>query len=342
MNDVRLGVQNLVERCAEVRSGESVLILNEYGKVEPEIATLIEEAVKATGAERYVLWGESLARDRRDIPRVLLGAFLAADKVIASFALNRAVLDEHTRGRGVVQVNNGCRTSEAMISPHATFHWGMVKAIYAHLEAIFGAGERWRITSPAGTDIAGRIGKGSDVADAYFAAEAEASRFIRVFPGEVYTPVGCLDAEGTIVCEFINIRDTLPWERPATLVVRDSQVVSVSGEDEANQLEAQIAANTERHGQNGRVIDSWHGGMNPRARVPTAENRSLQGATSGSALMHFHVGRINEPISAGILFPTVEVDDHRIYENGALMVLDDPRLAATARALGLEEWPPTP
>jgi hypothetical protein len=330
-------VQNLVTHCAEVQKGENVLILNEYGKIDDEIAELIVEAVKATGADYHVMWGESLERGRRDLPKVLLGGILSADKVICNYAINRAVLDEHTRGKGIIQINNGCRTAQMMTTPHATFHWGMVRAIYGRLEEVFGDGERWRITSPAGTDVSGRIGKGSDVADAYFAAEAEASRFIRVFPGEVYTPVGSVAAEGTIVCEYINIRDTEPWAQPATLTVKDSRVVKIEGGAEAKRFEAEVEENTRKHGDNATVIDSWHGGMNPKARVPAAENRSLQGATSGAGMMHFHVGRILEPVSAGVLNHTVELDGRKIYEAGKLLILDDPKIQETARRYGVED-----
>lgn len=333
----REGVRNLVKECAEVQEGERVLILNEIGKVDPEIAELVADAVKAAGAEYYALWGETIERGRKDIPRVLLGAFLAADKVIANYSLNRAALDPHIRGKGIVQINNGCRTTQQMSTPHATFHWGMVKTIYSRLEEIFCEGERWRITSPAGTAISGRVGKGSDVADAYFAAEAEASRFIRVFPGEVYTPVGSVDAEGTIVTEYINMRDTVPWGQPAVLTVRGNKIVKVEGGDEAKRFESEMDVNVSRFGENATVIDSWHGGMNPKARLPTDENRALAGATSGAAMMHFHAGRILEPVSAGILYHTIEVDGRKLYEGGKLLILDDPKIQEAARHYGIED-----
>jgi hypothetical protein len=335
--EIREGVANLVNNCAEVSSGESVLVLNENGKVDGEVADLIAEAVKAAGAECHVLWGEPIERGRPDLPKVLVGAMLSADKVICNFGLNRAVVDGYTRGKGLVQINNTCRTGHSITTPHATFHWGMVRTIYARLEEIFAAANSWRITSPAGTAITGRIGKGSDVADAYFTTEAEASRFIRVFPGEVYTPVGCLSADGTIVAEYINMRDAVPWPQPAFLTVKDSRVVKIDGGDEASRIEREVEANVRSSGDNGRVIDSWHGGMNPKARVPTAEDPSLQGATSGPGMMHFHLGRILEPISAGVLNHTVEVDGRKIYENGKLLILDDPTIRTAANQYGVED-----
>lgn len=333
---VREGVRNLVEECAEIREGDKVAVLNEIDKIEPHIADLIAEAVKAAGAECQVLWGETIEQGRKDLPSDVLGAFLTADKVIASYDLNRATLHSHLQGKGTVQINNSCRTAQQMSSPSATFHWGMVKSIYSRLEEIFSEGERWHITSPAGTDITGLIGQESDIADAYFAAEAEASRFIRSFPGERYTPVGSSDAEGTIVTEYINMRDTAPWGQPAVLTVRDNKVVKVEGGDEAKRFEAEMQANVERFGDNATVIDSWHGGMNPKVRVPSDENRTLVGATSGAAMMHFHAGRILEPVSAGILFQTIELDGRKLYEGGKVLILDDPKIQEAAHRYGIE------
>jgi leucyl aminopeptidase (aminopeptidase T) len=330
---VREGVVNLVDRCAEVGRGERVLVLNENGKVSPEIATAIEKQVRARGAECYVLWGDSIDSQRTVLPKVLIAAFLAADKVVANFSLNRVILDEYTQGKGVIQINNTCRNPELMGSPHARFHWGLVKAICARLEEIFAGAERWRIASPAGTDISGRIGKGSMVADAYFSREASASRFIRVFPGEVYSPVGSVEANGRIVTEYINARDQMPWDEPVTLTVKENRVIKIEAGNRAKNFERAFEENQKQFGEKAVIIDSWHGGMNPKARVPTAENRSLQGASSSPAMMHFHLGTLKSPISVGILNPTVEIDGKKIYQGGKLLILDDPKIKEAERGL---------
>ncbi len=335
MNPIKEGVWNLVNHCAEVKKDDEVLILNEYGKVDEEIAALVTEAVKETKANYHVMWAESIQPGRTSLNKVLIGAFLAADKVISNFSLNRVVLDEYTRGKRVIQINNTCRNPNLMGTPHARYHWSMVKAIYSRLEEIIQHGERWRITSPAGTDISGKIGKSSEVADTYFSQEAAASRFIRVFPGEVYSPVGSMEAAGTIVVEYINMRDQMPWEETATLTIQSDKVIQVDGGSQAKAMEQALEDNCRKFGDKATIIDSWHGGMNPKARVPTAENRSLLGATSSPALLHFHLGRLKSPISAGILNHTVEVDGKKIFEGGRLLILDDSKIRDTERQYGL-------
>ena len=147
MEPIKEGVWNLVNHCAEVKKDDEVLILNEYGNVDEEIAALVTEAVKETKANYHVMWAEPIERSRTTLPKVLIGAFLSADKVISNFSLNRVVLDEYTHGKGVIQINNTCRNPKLMGTPHARYHWAMVKAIYSRLEEILQQGERWR---PAG------------------------------------------------------------------------------------------------------------------------------------------------------------------------------------------------
>ena len=335
MDQLTEGVRNLVQQCAEVKDGDEVLILNEFGKVDEEIAKLIAEAVKATGAAYHVMWGESVERSAKALPKTLIGAILASAKIISNFSLNRALLDDYTRGKAIVQINNMARTANLMASNHARYHWGRVRAIYSRLEAIFSAARKWQITSPAGTEIGGEIGSGSEVADAYFAEEAEASRFIRVFPGEVYTPVGSKGADGKIVVEYINMRDSQPWEETVTLTIRNNKLTKIEGGSRAQQFEKIMEANVKAHGDKAALLDSWHGGMNPKARKPTAENMSLQGATSGPALMHFHLGSQKEPISAGILYPTIELDGRKIYDGGKLLALEDAKIKEAEWKYGL-------
>jgi hypothetical protein len=335
MDPLRDGVQNLVQECAEVKDRDEVLILNEFGKVDEEIAKLIAETVKATGAAYHVMWGEGVERSAKALPKILIGAILSSAKIISNFSLNRALLDEYTRGKGIVQINNVARTVNLMASNHARYHWGMVRAIYSRLEEIFSAARKWQITSPAGTEIGGEISSGSEVADAYFAEEAEASRFIRVFPGEVYTPVGSKGADGKIVVEYINMRDSQPWEETVTLTIRANKVIKIEGGSRAQQFEKTMEANVKAHGDKATLLDSWHGGMNPKARKPTAENMSLQGATSGPALMHFHLGSQKEPISAGILYHSIELDGRKVYDGGKLLALEDAKIKEAERQYGL-------
>jgi len=133
------------------------------------------------------------------------------------------------------------------------------------------------------------------------------------------------------------MKDELPWDEPSVFTVENCRVVQVSGGARARAMEHEIEERSASHGEKARMIDSWHGGMNPEARMPTAENPSLVGATSSPALMHFHLGRLKEPLSLGILNHRVEVDGKKIYEGGRLLILDGPAIREAADRYGVTE-----
>src|SRR5207244_1097972 len=116
---VREGVWNLVAHCLEVQRGESVLLLNERGKIDPDLVALMEEAVKQCEGEFHSLWGETIDRGQRSLPKVLLGALLSANKVIMNYNLNREVLHQYVKDHQVLRVTNRCRTPEHFASEHA-------------------------------------------------------------------------------------------------------------------------------------------------------------------------------------------------------------------------------
>lgn len=321
MTDItKLAVQNLVFDCAEVRPRNRVLILNEVDAVESEVADLIEAAVRASGADAAVAWHDPISVDA-GVPKDLVGAMLAAHRIIFNGRISRTLLDRHFKGRQIVRINNYARTMQALTAADAQYSWRSVMATFRRIETIVETASRWHLASDKGTDLHGTIGNPTLIADAYFAREIEGTRWIRVFPGEVYAPVGSVDAEGTIVVEYINNRDQVAWASPIELHIRNNRIVDIMGGDSSRRsaFEAMIDANVGRYGDAALVVDSWHGGMNPKARSPGADG-SLYGAGTSPAMMHVHLGRVLDPISAGILRPTVRVDGTPIIDRGTLAI----------------------
>jgi hypothetical protein len=107
--------------------------------------------------------------------------------------------------------------------------------------------------------------------------------------------------------------------------------VEVAGGKRVEELKELLGEKVKRYGDKANILDSWHGGMHPKA-----ENRP--GAVSETVTMHFHVGRLVDPYSASISEQTVDVDGKKIYENGKLMILDDPKLRAAAEACRINDW----
>ncbi len=334
---IREGVRNLVSNCLDVQPGESILLLNERGRIAPELVDLMEEGVRQCRGECHSLWGETIERGQRTFPKVLLGALLSADKVIMNYNLDREVLHQYVKDHQILRVTNRCLRPELFATEHARFHWGMVRAIFAHLEEIVSDASEWHITGSGGTDLSGKMADASDVAGAYFVQEAEATRLIRVFPGEVYTPVGVKEASGRIVADAPNVDDPTLSSEPVTFTIENSRIVRIDGEERAQRVRDGMEAAAARFGhESAYTIDSWHGGMNPRA---DSNPRGI-GGISTTERMHFHARTLGGNFGATVGRQTIEVGRKTIFENGKLTVLNDPELREAAVRFGVEDWPP--
>ena len=344
---VQAGVDNLVKHCAAVERGESVLLLNERGSLDPELAALIEQAIAEAGGAPYSLWVDSLAR-AGELPRPVAGAVLGADKLLLNCNLNRAVLLDHLRANGaagLVRVNNRIRAAEGMTTDHARFDWRLVMALAHSIEARTSQASTYRVTSPRGTDVSGRVASASEVADAFFVQDAEMGRAERVFPGEVYAPIGSADANGTIAFDHPGMADREQFHNPILLQVRDNALQSVEWREEparpdqkddptgntvwtSAHLQRLLDANEERYGRDpAYAVDSFHGGFHPKAV-------KRPGQQSNQDVMHFHVGRTPTPLSAYLSDQTIELDGQSFWEHGRSTLLQEESIRAMAREYG--------
>lgn len=346
---VREGVANLVQNCVGVEKGEAVLLLNEHGGVDRDVVQLMEEAVRERGGTAYSLWIEPLG-GISEMPAVLGAAVLAADKLVMNANLNRVVLLDHLRAAdkaSMVRINNRSRTPDSFTSEHALFNWKLVMALAHKIEEVTAAAGRWKITSPHGTDISGRVAKGSEVADAFFVQDAEASRTERVFPGEVYAPVGTVGAEGVIAFDHPGFADKEPFLNPMLLTVEDGQLKKIEWREEPHrsgmrddatgntvwtgeQLERLLEANEKKYGHDRTyAVDSFHGGMHPKAV-------RKGGQQSNPDTMHFHIGNVPAARSAYVSDQTILLDGKPFWVDGKPALLQDKLIQELAAEHGVK------
>lgn len=346
---VHAGVANLVRRCAVVENGEAVLLLNERGAMSPELAELIEQEIAAAGGTPYSLWVDSLAR-AGEFPRPVAGAVLGADKLLLGCNLNRAVLLEHLRANdraGLVRINNRIRAPEGMASDHARFDWRLVMALAGKIEERAAQASTYRVTSPRGTEVAGRVASASEVADAFFAQDAELSRTERVFPGEVYAPIGSAEANGVVAFDHPGMADREQFHNPMLLEIRDNALAAFEWREEparpgqkddptgntvwtSDQLQGLLDAAEAKFGRAAAyTLDSFHGGFHPKAA-------KRPGQQSNQDVMHFHVGRTPSPLSAYVSDQTIELDGEPFWVNGRSTLLQEESIRQMAREYGEE------
>jgi hypothetical protein len=224
---------------------------------------------------------------------------------------------------GPLRVTNNFCTLELIASEYARFSGRAVNAIYEWFEETYSAARTWRITSPSGTDIGGRI---APVSSRQAILEGVKSLYSIVFPVRIHCPVGSAGASGTIAVDHCAI-PPVRIENPPLVRVEDDLVVGVEGGREADDYRKALAANAERWGERANYLDSWHSGLHPSG--PNIEGFLGHGC---SARMHMHIGRSDTYTSAGLKNHTITIDDNVLLDNGRLVVLDDPQIRA---AVGL-------
>jgi hypothetical protein len=334
----RQGVWNLVRNVADVQRGDNILIFNEYGQVDERLVALMVEAIKEQGALCHVMWGEPVELGRSSLPKVLIGAVVSADKVIHNYpsglpgkSAGPSLLPKYLdKDKGPVRITNLFCTVEHMASEHARYPWKVVMALYNKVEEIFSSATRWRITTPSGTDIAGKVGK---VSSRMAILEGQKSPFNVSFPTMTYCPVGSIEASGRIAVDHCAI-PPIRIDHPPVVLFEGDRIVSVEGATEAaQQYRMALKQSREQYGDPADFLDSWHGGAHPEAKnVPGFIGHGC------TARMHFHVGRTERYVSAGVIDQTIEVDGRKIFDRGKLMIIDDPVIGEAMQSCGLDSW----
>jgi len=328
--ELESGVQNCVEDCGGVQSGQSVYVVSEDGAVDREVADCVAERARDRGAQVQVVWGPKIPKEHaEEIPADVLNAYAKADILFSHYpSLKREVLQPHFPGEARVRVPNRARTVALMSSPWAAFPYSVQRAAAVAVDSISSPGKAWRITSPNGTDVRGIFGaRDSAVAQAYF-VEDEGGRARRNFPGGVHSPVMAVATVGIIVADHLAGFPQMNKTAPLTLELKEGRVASIKGGDDEG---AMIAALSRTDG----FIDSWHAGVNPMtiAAIARTENPVEWYSYShcSPAIVHFHVGRSNAPIDVACFNHSMTIDGRLIYDGGRLLIWDQPDVAAAVK-----------
>ena len=220
---------------------------------------------------------------------------------------------------------------------HASFHWKMADEIYRIVEDLFVTGAEWRIVTFTGTDLSGTVCERS-ARSSYL--EDETPAHARYFHSRAFCPVAVESATGTITCQFTHGPRRTPCIPPPVFVFEDNGLNEITGPDAArpwiDELQSGFDSVLQRFGEAGRVLDSWHGGANPKAEL--APTLLGNGSTRN---MHFHVGRTTgrsgDYISAEISDYSLAVNGRSIFDHGQLAILNDASIQAAFDRFGLHD-----
>ncbi|MFT5539851.1 MAG: hypothetical protein ACI82H_001375 [Alphaproteobacteria bacterium] len=333
-DDLAQGAANCVLDCGGVQAGQSLYVVNETGAVEQEVVDAIAATGVGAGAEVSIVWAPPIPKDTRDaIPPDVLAAYRGADVLISHYpSLKREALVAHFGSETRVRVPNRARTADLLGSDWARFPYGLQRVIASRLDGLMAPGQNWRVTTPAGTDVAGTFGAaGGAVGDAFF-VDTDDGRARRNFPGGVHAPRSCGALDGVIVCEYLDGVDMAASDAPLVIRLADGRVRDVQGGDVAGQMRATVTA-SDGH------IDSWHAGVHPRTRVPISRGQNARQWFSYSHcspdILHFHLGRSHETTNVAVFGQTLDVAGQLLYDAGQLVIADG-EIAAAIAAAGMQ------
>ena len=333
------GAQNLLHNCVGLKSGESVLLVQEShgtGYFDDRVPLILADEAQAIGASVLTM-STPRAAGPDHVPQALSAAMEHVDHTIFMNRIGDQMRFKSLPGSGsktmIYTLDQAIMGARSAQFPHQ-----MMVELVRMFNAEIVRKKTWRITCPAGTDIGGDMPE-------YVATqgEAEGNFTVNLFPASVHKPVPAGNMNGRIVLDrFVTGTNTNVYSpevhhlaAPVTAIVRDGHVVDLEGPDQAVEgLRAHSRMVAELFGLDETLIHSWHAGLNPgttytglAADDPVRWNGMIFGSPRH---LHFHTCGDYPPgeINWHIIDPTVSFDGQAMIENGHVSYFDTPEVAA--------------
>jgi leucyl aminopeptidase (aminopeptidase T) len=234
------GFDNLLDRCLAVRTGERVLLLTDDGTDDAVVAGLIE-GITRRGAEPVpahipvpMLPGSEPPPDAAAAMRAAGAVIELTSLFIGSSAARRAATDAGVRYLAMP----GVRLDTFRDGGPLTVDFDAIRADAERVGAAWGAADRYRITTPGGTDLRGSVrGRPGRVLHGLARENGD-----YMAPPDI--EAGTAPVEGTTQGVVVVDADLLfmgqgPLPEPVVIHVKDGRMVGLDG-DEAERLRAMI------------------------------------------------------------------------------------------------------
>lgn len=314
------GARKLVDVCAGVCPGETVLVITDPAK--QTIGEAVASAAGATGADVTIAVMATRQRDGHEPPPPIAAAMRAADVIFTPVSVSithtAAIRDACAAGARAVVMTGF--TPAMMRGGGIDADFRALKPVCERVAGFFERGSQVRVTTPAGTDVTLSIAGRTGIAKTCIVA-----------PGE-FSPVPDIEAtvspvegsaEGVIVADAsIPYLDIGVLEQPVRFTVHAGQIVDVVGDAVADRLRTAWAAMDDPHVYNVAELGI---GLNPACRL-TGEMLEDEGCWG---TVHFGTGTsitLGGNVKAACHYDllmhrtTIVVDGQTILEAGELCV----------------------
>ncbi len=317
------GARNLLVNCAEVRTGDRLLIAYEpesFGYFDPDIREDIANSAREMGLH-VTLVDVGYEPTRTDLPDSVASQLAEVDVILFLSRLGDQLRfsDLPSGPRFVVCF---ALNSHLLNSPFGTADYrAFVRAKTAVDQRVLAAREIV-LTCPAGTLVTGQVPQG--------VTEAQDTSSLR-FPMSVFSPVaadafsGRVSLGGFLTGTGSQYYDdyTIEFDGPVFAMLEAGRLTGFDGSSadvgKANAHYDRVAA---QFGLDRNFVHSWHAGIHPGCGFPWDMRQSYErwgGAAFGNPrVMHFHTCGAYAPgeISWNVFDPTIEVDGLKLWETG--------------------------
>ncbi|MEO1549193.1 MAG: hypothetical protein AAFR93_02040 [Pseudomonadota bacterium] len=325
--DAAAGARNLLVNCAQMRTGEHLVIAFEpehYGYFEKDIREDIALVARALGAQ-VTLVDVGFEPVPMGLPPALAGLLDQADVVLFLARLGDQLrFAELPQGpRFVVCFALG---SQLLGSAFGTADYRAFVAIKHAVDRAMLASRGIRLTCPLGTDVVGRV-----PADLRQAEDTTSARF----PMSVFSPVPAAEFSGRVaLAGFLTgtgsryyDRYTVEFDAPVFAILKAGRLCGFDGAPadvaRAHQQYDRVAT---LFGLDKTCVHSWHAGLHPGCGFPWPLRDQYErwgGCAFGNPrVAHFHTCGANAPgeISWNLFDPTIEVDGRILWDRGTFHV----------------------
>ncbi|RLA09459.1 MAG: hypothetical protein DRQ52_12365 [Gammaproteobacteria bacterium] len=333
---VREGARNLLVNGCGVKQGTELVILNENGLVEPNVADILEQEAHRLGAVVYVIWADSVPNPE-SLPQPVMAAITNAEVTLMNHLLAASLRLVPFDGTGLKMMNM-LFTWNQMGSAFGRTHYEVGREILKEISPKMAAASEWHMTCPLGTDLRASVLKKSSAGSSGTGDSFTLLSFQLSVSG-VYSN---LQSNGKLAVQWVTPSTTrvlnakgICLPSPVLATVENGRMIDFEGDaDSIAQLKDYLQKAGDEVGKDGFVINSWHGGTHPRCGTDIRPTDDMFAwillAHGNPALTHLHV--IGEaPPGEGslpLLDPTITFDGEAIWEKGELVCCRDPEFRA--------------
>jgi leucyl aminopeptidase (aminopeptidase T) len=309
------GARRLVRDVADVKTGESVLIVTDTNKME------IAEAIAAAAYERKTEVTIAVMTPRKahraPAPKVIASAIKAADVIFAPTTVSMSVQIHELMGSKARAISLAGWYPEQLVSGGLYADFQGIKPVVDKLAQCMAKAKKAHVTTEAGTDIV--IGLNGARA-LYGGIAREPGSYCSCPIIEAYGNVELGTSEGTLVVDGSLCLDELsPLKEPVTVEIRNGRIEKIEGGWYARKFRSFLGDLNDPYVY---THVEFAFGLNPEAKCRGyfAEDE----ATGGSN--HFGFGGGQLPSTTGVhtdlvvLNTTTEIDGKIVLKEGELRI----------------------